>query len=108
MALLPPGGAEGRLSRACAAAWEFLSSLIKVFCSSPQSVPESAELKRVSAHVRVNWAMLEGEDSSLACFSWVTFSRSKSTVPSRGPLLGVRTWGLWGVCPFQGRAGRSP
>ncbi|XP_020748385.2 tRNA (guanine-N(7)-)-methyltransferase non-catalytic subunit WDR4 isoform X1 [Odocoileus virginianus] len=25
-----------------------------------QSVPESAELKRVSAHVRVNWAMLEG------------------------------------------------
>uniref|UniRef100_A0A8C6FLF8 WD repeat domain 4 n=1 Tax=Moschus moschiferus TaxID=68415 RepID=A0A8C6FLF8_MOSMO len=25
-----------------------------------QSVPESAELKRVCAHVRVNWAMLEG------------------------------------------------
>lgn len=73
------------LSRAWVAAWGFLSFLRKVFCSSPQSVPESAELKRVCAHVRVNWAMLEGEDSSLACFSRVMFSCGHSSPRAQYP-----------------------
>ena len=73
-ASLPPGGVEGRAFPCLCSSLEVsVLSLMKVFCLSPQSVPESAELKRVCAHVRMNWAMLEGEHLSLVCFSRVTF-----------------------------------
>lgn len=36
------------------------------FPSAPQSVPENAAVKKVCAHLRGNWTMLEGEDAQLA------------------------------------------
>lgn len=41
---------------------------VNVFRLSSQAVPENAVLRKVSAHVQGNWAMLEGERAGTACF----------------------------------------
>uniref|UniRef100_A0A8C2S197 WD repeat-containing protein 4 n=1 Tax=Capra hircus TaxID=9925 RepID=A0A8C2S197_CAPHI len=56
LVLYRPVGGQWQVS------WVGLCVTSRLACGSPgaMSVPESAELKRVCAHVRVNWAMLEG------------------------------------------------
>ncbi|KAJ1070776.1 hypothetical protein K5549_003755 [Capra hircus] len=52
-----------------------------------QSVPESAELKRVCAHVRVNWAMLEGcagMDSGFSCLYKATCDNMTTYLKKKG------------------------
>ncbi|XP_019658566.2 tRNA (guanine-N(7)-)-methyltransferase non-catalytic subunit WDR4 isoform X4 [Ailuropoda melanoleuca] len=65
--------------------------------------PESAALRKVSAHLQRNWAMLEGESVSTACFSgrcpgWATDRASlQNTIHSRKPLLWARAQDMWHV-----------
>nr|XP_030691362.1 tRNA (guanine-N(7)-)-methyltransferase non-catalytic subunit WDR4 isoform X1 [Globicephala melas] len=67
-----------------------------------QSLPESAVSKRVCAHLRENWAMLEGEDPPWpALQGHVSRGRGRTLVPERGTqqeaVLWVRVQGLWWV-----------
>lgn len=76
---------------------------INVFRLSSQADPESAALRKVSAHLQGNWAMLEGESVSTACFSgrcpgWATDRAClQNIIHSRKPLLWVRAQDVWHV-----------